>query len=253
MPDVLRAPDGRVLGSIEPDQVGVADSAMIRSLSGADPAQVARGVVGGFAGWQITVDDEHVADALVGLGEVLIRHAHVMSIDLIDVNRAGCAPAIDTDLAVAPLEMAPHRYAHLMTTAYPVGHVDHDPAELLPGGARHTVASYLSGEVVGPVRWDASWEVRHGDDAIGFIVVSTAAHGRVYPGGPWVTDVAVDPRFQGHGIGRALLTRSIRALADAGDERLGLAVSHGNRARDLYARLGFVEIFESWRFMIVGV
>ncbi|MGE0309405.1 MAG: GNAT family N-acetyltransferase [Acidimicrobiia bacterium] len=211
---------------------------------------IAAVITSGFAGWQITVDDGRVAAALVDRGEVLVRHAHLMTLDLADADRASSVAV--ASCSIGPLEMSPDRYAHLMTSAYPVGHVDHDPAELLPGGARHTIATYLSGEVVGSVRWDASCEARDGDDVIGFIVVSMAERGRVFPGGPWVTDVAVDPRFHGGGVGSALLVHAIDALVRAGDDQIGLAVSHGNRARDLYRRLGFVEFFESWRFMIAG-
>jgi len=260
MPDELRSADGRVLASVEPDRTTADDavarySAVIRAVQGADCVEIANAVVASFGDWQITVDDERVAAALMDLDEVLVRHAHLMTLDLTrrdPMPRAHSSARAPSDDAITILSLRsdPDRYTNVLMGAYPVGHVDHDAAELLPGGARHTMASYLSGSVIGPMRWDASCEAVYDDDVIGFIVIATSASGRLFPGGPWVTDIAVDPRLHGRGVGRALLTHAIAALVAAGDVRLGLAVSHGNRARDLYARLGFVEIFESWRFMI---
>jgi ribosomal protein S18 acetylase RimI-like enzyme len=51
----------------------------------------------------------------------------------------------------------------------------------------------------------------------------------------------VDPEFQGSGVGRRLLTTTLRSLRGAGEPRIYLNVTEGNEpALRLYRRLGFV-------------
>jgi ribosomal protein S18 acetylase RimI-like enzyme len=47
-----------------------------------------------------------------------------------------------------------------------------------------------------------------------------------------------------------LLARAATVLQRRDVSRLGLAVSHANRARALYQRFGFADIDESWAVMI---
>jgi ribosomal protein S18 acetylase RimI-like enzyme len=54
-------------------------------------------------------------------------------------------------------------------------------------------------------------------------------------------DIALMPEQRGRGLGTALLRGVQAACAAAGAESLSLHVEFANRARDLYARLGFVE------------
>lgn len=60
-------------------------------------------------------------------------------------------------------------------------------------------------------------------------------------GGAHLVDIAVHPEWQGQGIGRAVLAAWC-AQADATGLRLTLEVLADNPARELYARLGFVEL-----------
>lgn len=53
-------------------------------------------------------------------------------------------------------------------------------------------------------------------------------------------DIGLMPEQRGQGLGTALLRAVQTACAAAGAETLGLHVEFGNRARGLYARLGFV-------------
>ena len=70
-----------------------------------------------------------------------------------------------------------------------------------------------------------------------------------YDGGPWITDLFVDPSAQGHGVGRALLGHALTQLTASGRDRLGLAVTLGNPARRLYEALGFVEQGTRWNLV----
>jgi ribosomal protein S18 acetylase RimI-like enzyme len=58
-------------------------------------------------------------------------------------------------------------------------------------------------------------------------------------------DIGLMPDHRGHGLGTDLLRAVQAACAEAGAETLGLHVETGNRARGLYARLGFAETGDS--------
>jgi GNAT superfamily N-acetyltransferase len=60
-----------------------------------------------------------------------------------------------------------------------------------------------------------------------------------WPGGPWVATVLVVPRWQGRGVGRAVMCRAIARCTAAGEARIGLTVTEGNPAERLYHALGF--------------
>lgn len=65
--------------------------------------------------------------------------------------------------------------------------------------------------------------------------------------------VAVDPRHQGHGLGRALVTALVGAARDVGVEVLTLDVRGDNAvAVGLYESLGFVRYGRLERFVAVG-
>jgi ribosomal protein S18 acetylase RimI-like enzyme len=57
-----------------------------------------------------------------------------------------------------------------------------------------------------------------------------------------IVDIALVPVQRGRGTGRALLQAILDAASKAGVTGVGLNVESDNRARGLYARLGFVEI-----------
>jgi ribosomal protein S18 acetylase RimI-like enzyme len=61
------------------------------------------------------------------------------------------------------------------------------------------------------------------------------------PRGPMILDVMVDPELRGRGLGRAVLSETVRALAGSGAEVVHLNVTEGNTpALRLYRELGFV-------------
>ncbi len=61
------------------------------------------------------------------------------------------------------------------------------------------------------------------------------------PYGPLIADVMVDPSRQGEGLGRAVLTATVRDLRARGESVIVLNVTDGNdRAIRLYERTGFV-------------
>jgi len=54
--------------------------------------------------------------------------------------------------------------------------------------------------------------------------------------------LAVEPHARGHGVGRALIERTVTIAAGKGARRLLLEVRDGNQAFDLYTEAGFGEI-----------
>jgi ribosomal protein S18 acetylase RimI-like enzyme len=59
--------------------------------------------------------------------------------------------------------------------------------------------------------------------------------------GPLLISLAVDPKVQGRGVGRALTAAGVRALRERGETVIALNVTEGNRrAVALYESLGFV-------------
>ncbi|RXZ81514.1 GNAT family N-acetyltransferase [Paenibacillaceae bacterium] len=68
-----------------------------------------------------------------------------------------------------------------------------------------------------------------------------------------IEKVAVDPRYQGHGLGRRLMNHLISAAVDAGIEVLTIDFRGDNeRAAKLYKSLGFIEYGRLPRFVAVG-
>lgn len=84
---------------------------------------------------------------------------------------------------------------------------------------------------------EASFLMRpaNGDPPIAMILTSTVDAGVGH-----TTQICVMPGYQGHGIGRQLMERSIEALQRRNYELLSLTVTSANRrAAGLYERLGF--------------
>jgi ribosomal protein S18 acetylase RimI-like enzyme len=78
--------------------------------------------------------------------------------------------------------------------------------------------------------------IAEGDDGPSGAVLVVRA-----PYGPLIADVVVDPKLQGRGLGRRLMTACIRLLRDRGESVIVLNVTEGNaRAVRLYENLGFV-------------
>ncbi|HEY5887582.1 MAG TPA: GNAT family N-acetyltransferase, partial [Acidimicrobiales bacterium] len=125
----------------------------------------------------------------------------------------------------------------------------HELGDATPEGAAATIRGYLAGEIVGPLLTDASAEARLNGVLVGVNIVSDMPADDEYDGGPWITDLFVDPSAQGHGVGRALLGHALTQLTASGRDRLGLAVTLGNPARRLYEALGFVEQGTRWNLV----
>lgn len=87
----------------------------------------------------------------------------------------------------------------------------------------------------GPFVEEASGIVLHGRMLCGAIMLVCPE-----PGQGFVVIVAIAPAYQGRGVGRALLARTLAAARKAGIQTVELTVTEGNLAAvSLYRRLGF--------------
>lgn len=237
---------GAVLGTVDHHPDVEPPEATCRDLVEGRADEIAEAVRHRFPGHLVRISDRaDVTASLLAAGGRAGRHSFTMTRD-----RTRPAPPVASPPGVAlePLTIdAAAEYATVMRRAYPPDHPDHEPADDDPERARAMVEAYLRGEVVGPFLRDLSWAATDSGRVVGAIVVSEHGTSRTFPGGPWITDVFVDPRAVGRGVGAALVAATIRAAATPEDGSvLGLAVTFGNPARHLYERLGFTVQSETW-------
>ncbi len=94
---------------------------------------------------------------------------------------------------------------------------------------------------------DRYYREYYANAAFDVIEVEGELAGRLYvdrwPAEIRIVDIALAPSFRGRGVGTALL-RELMAEAEASGRSLTIHVEHGNPARRLYERLGFVPVAE---------
>jgi hypothetical protein len=233
-----------VLHFLRTSRDGLPAADLVVPAEGVSDEAVAAAALEAFAGWAFS-GSVSVGRLLVSQGAAVMRHAHVMTRDLVadppDASWAGELPAgADLSLAEAPLD--PRAYLELIEAAYPPGHPDHVPrseAERLA----HDIVPLLDGSL-GPLLDASQVAVEPQADGRGRLVAICLIND--FPdSGPWVTDVARLPDTAYAGLGALLLRRSMAQLAAEGRPTVGLAVSDGNPARRTYDRHDFVEVLES--------
>jgi GNAT superfamily N-acetyltransferase len=179
------------------------------------------------------------AAALQAAGARLERHAHDMVLDL----PADCPaePTLPDGLTLRPGVEASPRLTRALLAAYPPGHPDVGLSGRTRGQADREIAELLAGTDAGRVIQDASAVVSDDAGAVVAAVIVTRIEPEAWgwPGGPWVATVLVVPRWQGRGVGRAVMGLAIARCTAAGEARIGLTVTDGNPAERLYRALGF--------------
>jgi GNAT superfamily N-acetyltransferase len=140
----------------------------------------------------------------------------------------------------APTEIRPatpaddEALAVLMDDAYR-GTIDAEPGQGLDE-ARAEIAATRAGDY-GELVPEATLLAAEGDEVVSAVIVTR------FEGAPFVAFAMTRSSHKGRGLSRALMTRSIRVLVDAGDQRIDLVVTAGNGpAERLYEALGFVAI-----------
>jgi hypothetical protein len=178
-------------------------------------------------GWTIVAPVE-LAHALLDAGATKRRHATLMTHDLRAV------PA-EIDERVVPLTVSAAELLPVHRSAYSPDHVDHAFAS-----QEDPLGPLMAGEVIGPMLACSRMAVVDGA-VVGAAIVND------FPGeppnaGPWLADIFRDPAHPGSG--RALLRGVLTAAASDRHPALGLAVSGGNPAVELYSAEGFTVVRE---------
>lgn len=196
-----------------------------------------------LAGWALSTEDRGLVTALLGRGAVVLRHAHLMSLDLCADPPLVRAP---DDVCLSPLDSAGlrARAADVAEVAY-TAHADDGEGWPSLAEATEAMRAAAAGEPLG--RLLASSCVATRDDAVVGACLVVDRAGDPPAGGPWVLDVFRDPADPARRIGAAMLSQSVRSARAAGLSDLSLAVTHANAAaRRLYERFGFADLGESW-------
>jgi GNAT superfamily N-acetyltransferase len=203
-------------------------------------------VIEALPGWVIASSDRAFVTGLTAHGARLTRHRYVMS--------APTAPHADAPLDppsgihLVPLrEVSVDQLLPSWLAAYPDGHVDHE------SGSTQDIIDTCWDHLADP-QW---WTTMHRSTAIAYsadtIVGGIIVDIRPQPvpfGGPWLSDIWRRPGNGNRGLGTWLIARAMRLLYDDGWQTLGLSVTHGNPARRIYDRVGFVEKLESWTLRV---
>lgn len=186
--------------------------------------------------------NETLGGALVAAGGRPGRHAHVLARDL-QLEPASDARPAPEGLTMQPLDRPPADLVAAYRSAYSPQHPDgvaranEDPEEELTRILEHGS--------LGPLLECSGLAVdRH--DRVAAVALITDTPGDPPFGGPWVTECFRHRDAHYAGAGRALLERSLVLATRAGLRTMGLAVTHGNRAEQLYAALGFRHVFTAF-------
>jgi len=192
-----------------------------------------------LAGWCV-VSGERLARALLAGGGRLIRHSHLLSRDL-RARPATDASPLPRGLRLTPADRPAADLVPAFRAAFPPEHVD-GPARI-GADLQAELARVLEDGVAGPVLPCSRLAVDDGGDVRAAAIITRLEEGEPPLGGPWLAECFRDrdPRYAG--AGRALLEHTLLQATRDGLGTLGLAVTHGNRARELYDELGFREVF----------
>ncbi|MDY0813672.1 GNAT family N-acetyltransferase [Kitasatospora purpeofusca] len=220
----------------------------------ADPAALAAFVQTELAGWVVS-GPVGLGEELVRRGAAVLRHGHTMHRKLTDAPPPGgwagwAATPLRDGFRAVPCDRGAEALAPASRAAFGPGHPDHRPDEGQGEGqderaSVRRIAELLSGQVIGPPL-PASTLVVDGTDRVVAGAVLTD-----WDGLPWIAHVFRHPAHGYPGLGRDLLRRVVAAVADGGAARIGLAVTEGNRARQLYERLGFTTTHSSLTVVVL--
>lgn len=98
----------------------------------------------------------------------------------------------------------------------------------------------------------SSIAILHGGIPIAGIIISLREGSSPF-GGPWISEIWVDPKHQGQGIAKYLITQTQEKLKEDNYTSLGLAVTNGNQAKQLYEYAGFTVVEEFWTLSLPTV
>jgi hypothetical protein len=239
------APDRRVLT----DAAGRTVVSFVPSTTGAQPWATEPEVPDGvrfeeavpivlreLPGW-IVDGNEPLVRALIEAGARRRRQASVMVYDLVEAPPPAdwAEPSLPAGLSYTPVGDDMEAMYGAYVDAYPPGHPD-SHGDNVRREFENDLVPLARGESLGPLLPASGWVV---DEAVPGTAVAVVLINDWPDEGPWISEVFrdQDPRYAG--IGTALLRRALWHSATAGLRTVGLAVTTGNPAERVYAKIGF--------------
>ena len=234
---ILAGPDGVPAISYVEDRRNGRPCADLIEVLGPGAAEA---VMTNLRGWAVA-GPVGLGEELVARGARMTRHAHEMTCEL------GTAPYAEEGapdgFRFVPCDRSAEDVFAAWRAAYPRSHPDHRAMDD-DTALRDVLGPLLAGRIIGEIL-PCSLLAVDADDTVGGGVMVTFFHDR-----PWVAEIFRDPARTPSGLGARMLAAVRTRAADAGYERLGLAVSEGNPARRVYERLGFTVVRSSMTLVI---
>lgn len=188
----------------------------------------------------VSTSNSEFAKELIAQGCTTKRNAIAMTCDLSHIKST---PTQNVRKSRFIEEVDPQELFDSWNNAYGPTHPDHIPgnrADLI----REHLQPLLDRTELGE-NHRSSIAILHGGIPIAGIIISLREGPSPF-GGPWISEIWVDPKHQGHGIAKYLITQAQEKLKVNNYMSLGLAVSNGNQAKELYEYAGFTVVEEFW-------
>lgn len=246
--EVLLDEAGRPAAEYVPGQSRGGPWADALRTTGGHPGSTVPLLLDRMPGWTMTTDENLAADLLLA-GARSVRHAHHYRWDLASrrPHPDWAAPALPARLRlVAASTMSAQDLAATRQTAYVPGHPDHGADRAT--GSVGRLRGLLDGTRYGALL-DCSAVVLEGMRVVAAVTVNRH-DGTPSRRGPWFTDLFRDPLPRYSGLGTVLMQWALAHAEEAGETDMGLSVTEGNPARQLFERIGFLHT-ESTRTVVL--
>ncbi len=229
------------------DRDGTPLADLFEPAGGASRERAAEVALVELAGWRVA-GDEALGRLLVAAGGTPRRHAHVMSRDLVrgPAPSTWLEPRRPDGVRLTPVDRPSSDLAPACRAAYPEGHPDRAdiPAPYRP---ERELEELVSGRLMGPLLRCSGLAVGEDGRVAGAVLVNRQP-GEPPFGGPWISQVFRLP--DAPGVGGPLLRRALAIATRDGLPAVGLAVTHANPARAVYAALGFADVAEAFNVQL---
>ncbi len=188
----------------------------------------------------ISTSNSEFAKELIAQGCTTKRNATAMTCDLTQLK---ISPTQNTRETRFIEEVDPEELFDSWNNAYGPTHPDH-----IPGNMSDLIRVHLQPLLDRTEMGDnhrSSLAVMERAIPITGIIISLREGAQPF-GGPWISEIWVDPSHQHQGLGKALINQALEKLKEDNYSSLGLAVTNGNQAKALYEDAGFTTIREFW-------
>jgi len=211
------------------------------------PSQAAAQVISNRDTDLISTSHTEFARQLINQGSTVKRNSIAMTCNL--TNQEITPRTIPNQTRFIE-EVEPENLFISWNNAHGEDHPDHVTGEKQALIDEH-LKPLLDHSEVGP-NHRSSIAVLENGTVIAAIIVSLR-EGQPTMGGPWISEIWVDPDHQGKRIARYLIDQAQLTRQQDGFTSLGLAVTNGNPAKNLYATAGFTTVEEFWTLILPTV